>query len=83
MSIHSSLKSVGALARHRNVLTRDERIAKLIDQGKFDPENDTPTGLLKVVSRKSTAGKKPKKQHEGEEGEEATTQEGTTEESTS
>ena len=34
MSLHSSLKTKsGALNQHRNLLTRTERIAKLMDQG--------------------------------------------------
>ncbi len=77
MSIHSSLKFAGALVQHRNVLTRDERIAKLTEEGKFDPEKDTPIYLQKVASRKPSAGKKPKKQHELENEAEADAQETT------
>lgn len=61
MSIDSSLKSGGGLERHRNVLTRAERIAKLADNGKFDTDSDDPLGLPKVGNRKIvTAGKKKK-----------------------
>ena len=39
MSIHSSLKTKsGALNQHRNVLTRDERIAKLAAAERFAAE---------------------------------------------
>ncbi|MCC6738205.1 MAG: small basic protein [Planctomycetia bacterium] len=34
MSIHKSLKKVGALKRHRNVLTRSERFKTLEEDGK-------------------------------------------------
>lgn len=36
MSLDSSLKTGGGLTRHRNVLTRAERIAKLQAADKFD-----------------------------------------------
>ncbi|WP_432797041.1 small basic protein [Poriferisphaera sp. WC338] len=58
MSIDRSLKSGSGLAKHRNVLTRAERIAKLNANGKFDMEKGDPIGLPKVGSRKVTAGKK-------------------------
>ncbi len=61
MSLDRSLKMSGGLIKHRNVLKREERIAKLIEQGKFDPEKDNATGLPKVGNRKITAGKKTKK----------------------
>lgn len=61
MSIDTSLKSRGGLAQHRNVLTRAERIAKLADQGKFDPENGQALGLPKVTNKKLVTGKKTKK----------------------
>jgi len=66
-----SLKSSGGLTRHRNVLSRVERIAILEDDGKFDVEKDSIFGLPKVLHRKSTAGKKEKK--EKKEGEAAAT----------
>ena len=68
MSIDSSLKSNAGLAIHRNVLSRDERIQRLIDDEKFDTESDSPLGLVKVANRKIQAGKKGgKKGAEGEE----------------
>ncbi len=68
MSIDRSLKTQGALARHRNVLTRTERVQLLADQEKFDFEKDSPIGLPKVPHRKVTVGGKSKKKAgEGEE----------------
>ena len=61
MSIDRSLKTGGNLNRHRNVLTRDERVAKLIENGKFDEKGDSPIGLPKVGNRKVVAGAKTKK----------------------
>jgi small basic protein (TIGR04137 family) len=61
MSLDRSLKIHGGLARSRSVLTRAERIQRLIDEGKFDPEQDSPLGLPKVRVRHSKAGTKTKK----------------------
>jgi small basic protein (TIGR04137 family) len=62
MSIHRSLKSKsGALSQHRNVLTRAERISKLSEVEKFDPEKNSALGIVKVRSIKVSAGKKPSK----------------------
>lgn len=63
MSIHSSLKTKsGALNQHRNVLTRDERVAKLTASERFAEGKNSPLGLPKVLSIKVAAGKKPKKE---------------------
>jgi len=59
MSIDRSLKIKGALTRHRNVLTRAERIEKLKDEEKWT-EQDSLLGLPKVAHRKSHAGRKTK-----------------------
>jgi small basic protein (TIGR04137 family) len=59
MSIDRSLKIKGALKRHRNVLTRAERIEKLKDEEKWS-EEDSLLGLAKVAHRKSHAGRKAK-----------------------
>jgi small basic protein (TIGR04137 family) len=59
MSIDRSLKIKGALKRHRNVLTRAERIEKLKDEEKWS-EEDSLLGLPKVAHRKSHAGRKAK-----------------------
>ena len=59
MSIDRSLKIKGHLSRHRNVLTRAERIEKLKDEGRWE-EGDSLLGLAKVAHRKSYAGRKSK-----------------------
>ena len=61
MSMHRSLKTKsGALSAHRNVLTRPERIAKLMEDDKFDPEKDEPIHLPKVRNIKVVTAKKKK-----------------------
>ncbi len=67
MTIHSSLNIGGGLARHRNVLTRAERIAKLAGSNKFDMDSGDPLGLPKVGNRKIVAGGKSKKKAKEEE----------------
>jgi small basic protein (TIGR04137 family) len=57
MSIDRSLKIKGALSRHRNVLTRAERVEKLKDEERWTEEQSV-IGLPKVAHRKSHAGKK-------------------------
>jgi small basic protein (TIGR04137 family) len=57
MSIDRSLKIKGALSRHRNVLTRAERIEKLKEEERWT-EEDSLLGLPKVAHRKSHAGRK-------------------------
>lgn len=59
MSIDRSLKLKGALTRHRNVLSRVERIETLREEEKWQ-EGDSVFGLPKVAHRKSHAGKKEK-----------------------
>ncbi len=59
MSIDPSLKIKGALTRHRNVLTRTERIEVLKDEERWS-EGDSLLGLQKVAHRKSHAGRKDK-----------------------
>ena len=56
MSLHKSLRSHGALARHRNVLTRAERIEKLKELGKWTDDKDI-FALPKVPHRKVTTKK--------------------------
>ncbi len=63
MSIDKSLKTASALARHRNVLSRAERIAHLKDEGRWDDGN-LPFGLVKVAHRKPKVGAKVKKKTE-------------------
>jgi len=57
MSLDRSLKVHGALTRHRNVLTRAERIQQLKDEERWS-EGDSVYGLAKVAHRKSHAGRK-------------------------
>jgi small basic protein (TIGR04137 family) len=59
MSVDRSLKIKGALTRHRNVLTRAERIEQLKTEEKWS-EGDSLLGLPKVAHRKSHAGRKGK-----------------------
>jgi small basic protein (TIGR04137 family) len=59
MSIDRSLKLKNALVRHRNVLTRAERIQALKDEERWT-EDQSVLGLPKVAHRKSTAGMKAK-----------------------
>jgi small basic protein (TIGR04137 family) len=61
MSVDRSLKIKGALERHRNVLTRAERIEKLKDEERWI-ESGSVFGLPKVAHRKSHAGRKTKEE---------------------
>ena len=61
MSLDRTLKVHGGLMRSRSVLTRAERIAMLVEEGKFDFDVDSPIGLPKVKVRHSKAGTKSKK----------------------
>jgi len=66
MSLDRSLKSASSLVRHRNVLSRAERLDILKDAEKWD-ESKPVYGLPKVGHRKMTVGKAVKKEAEGEE----------------
>ena len=68
MSLDKSLKSRSSLTRHRNVLTRAERIDVLKDTGKW-PDDHGPFGLPKVAHRKAAVGKKVKEKKEETPGE--------------
>ena len=59
MSLDPSLKSANALIRHRNVLTRDERLAKLKEEEKWR-EGMSVFGLPKVAHRKQALAKAEK-----------------------
>lgn len=61
VSIDSTLKRAGRLARARNVLTREERIQRLTEQERF-AEGASPLGLPKVRIVKTVVGKKKKKE---------------------
>ena len=59
MSLDKSLRSKSTLERHRNVLTRAERIEPLKETGRWT-EDSTAIGLPKVLHRKTALGKKAK-----------------------
>lgn len=65
MSIDRSLKTASALTRHRNVLTRAERIARLKDQERWE-DGKSVFGLPKVSNRNVKLGKKSKKKEEAD-----------------
>ncbi len=60
MSRDKSLKSASALSRHRNVLSRMERIEKLKEEERWT-DGSGPFGLPKVGHRKVVVGGKDKK----------------------
>jgi len=55
MSMDASLKAASALVRHRNVLTRAERLTKLKDDEKW--REGQVLGLPKVAHRKAALAK--------------------------
>ena len=61
MSVDHSLKIKGALKRHRNVLTRAERVGQLKDEERWS-EGQSVFGLPKIAHRKSHAGRKEKEE---------------------
>lgn len=64
MSMDTSLKSKSTLQRHRNVLSRAERIAVLKEVGLW--KEGKATGLPKVAHRKAAVGKKDKAEKKAE-----------------
>lgn len=50
MSRDPSLKIKGGLTGKRSVMTRPERVAKLIADKKLDPKKDSALGLRKTKS---------------------------------
>jgi small basic protein (TIGR04137 family) len=68
MSIDRTLKIKDALSRHRNVLSRAERIEQLKEEERWT-EGDVVTGLPKVAHRKSHSGRKSAKAEEKKEAE--------------
>ena len=81
MSMDKSLKSKSMLERHRNVLTRAERIERLKELGRWT-EDSKVLGLPKVAHRKAAVGKKDKadkrkeqEQEQEQDGEKAAAQE--------
>jgi len=61
MSIDKSLKRKAGLTRQRCVLTRAERILKMMENGKFK-EDSSPFGLPKTRVQKIVLKKKAKKE---------------------
>ena len=68
MSIHKSLVTKNRLKRHRNVLSRMERILKLEEEESWSEDRDSVFALPKVrVARlKKTHAKKKAKEGEAE-----------------
>ena len=62
MSVHKSLRTGGSLNKHRNVLTRAERIKTLEEGGRWREGSNSALGLPKVKSIKLAAKKKVKKE---------------------
>ena len=67
MTMDRTLKDHGRIVGNRSVLTRTERIAIMIEDGRFDPEKDSPLGIAKTRVRHSRAGSKSKKEETNEE----------------
>ena len=65
MSIHKSLKLKNTLGRQRSVLTRWERIEKLMEQDRFK-EGDPVLGLPKVRTKFKVRSRKSIKREEAE-----------------
>ncbi len=61
MSLDRSLKSANSLVRHRNVLTRWERLQKLGEEEKWN-ESKSVFGLPKVAHRKMALAKAEKEE---------------------
>ncbi len=59
MSLDRSLRGASSLVRHRNVLTRGERLDRLKEQEKWD-ESKPVLGLPKVANRKLALAKAEK-----------------------
>jgi small basic protein (TIGR04137 family) len=69
MTVHKSLRTGGSLTKHRNVLTRVERIKILETGGEWREGENAVQGLRKVKSVKLATKKKAvKKKEEGAEG---------------
>ena len=70
MTIDKSLKIKAGASKSRNVLTRAERLAKLIDEDRWK-EGDSAYGIPKVRVVKLALKKKKKAKKEEEEGDAA------------
>jgi small basic protein (TIGR04137 family) len=58
MSIHRSLRGVNTRQGERSVLTRFERVEKMIKDGRIDPKKQTVVGLPKMRTKFRIAGAK-------------------------
>ena len=67
MSIHSSFRTGGGAAKHRNVLSRLERLEKLEAAERWNASEDGLFGMPKVRSIKVAMKKKKKKKDEEDE----------------
>lgn len=65
MSLDRSLKSASSLVRHRNVLTRAERMERMKDEDKWT-EGRAILGLPKVGNRKQAEAKAAKTEAAGD-----------------
>ncbi len=65
MSIHKSLNLGGGISTQRSVLTRRERVEKLIEDGRL-ADGDRPTGLPKVRTNYKVLTRKQLKAREAE-----------------
>ncbi len=63
MSVDRSLRRKSLLERHRNVLTRSERVASLVEQERWE-QDQSPLHLPKIAHRKAKAGRKTVKAEE-------------------
>jgi len=71
MSIHKSLVAKSRLRRHRNVLSRTERILKLEEEEKWAAGNDSVFALPKVRVARLKKSHAKKKEAQAEEAAEA------------
>lgn len=72
MAIDKSLKRSGRLNRARNVLTREERIAQMKFNDRWE-DGRSPYGLPKIRVVRTVIGKKKKKKSAEEDGDEGAT----------
>ena len=61
MSIHKSLFIGGALLKERSVLTRRERLDRLMTEGQWSEDDNSVYGLPKVRTKFKVLTKKQKK----------------------
>jgi small basic protein (TIGR04137 family) len=54
MSLHRSFLAGRSTGRHKNVLSRVDRMTRLQTEGRWNPETDSVYNLPKVANRKVT-----------------------------